>query len=148
MDENGIFNPTIIDSGTQTLVLPIDEPSDPSVLLNSSLIISFGDVNLELDNEVFSTLLNANSLGFDPTSPGTLGFPIFWLYNILHEVNQDRNGTISFYKRENAKENMVTNLLPTTDEGVDHEEASVTGTTGKDSVADVMRSVLETVTDA
>jgi len=101
--------PVIIDSGTQILVLPwLDgalKEFEGMITDETTLTISIGDVQLSFDSD---TLIDWNKgehvITNGDTSSARLGLPVFWMYDILFDVNaknltENKYGNVTFYKR-------------------------------------------------
>ena len=105
-----------IDSGTQELELPwlIEYYNDAWVEFRdmitdeTTLTISIGDVQLSFDSDtLIDWYKGENIVTSGNTSQATIGFPVFWMYDILFDVNaKELNvkkdisyGNVTFYER-------------------------------------------------
>jgi len=99
----------IIDSGTQPLVLPwLDgalKEFEGMITDETTLTISIGDVQLFFDSDTLIKWNRGNNIATSgDTSSATIGFPVFWMYDILFDVNaknltEKSYGNVTFYKR-------------------------------------------------
>ena len=99
----------IIDSGTQPLVLPwLDgalKEFEGMITDETTLTISIGDVQLFFDSDTLIKWNRGNNIATSgDTSSAIIGFPVFWMYDILFDVNaknltEKSYGNVTFYKR-------------------------------------------------
>jgi len=111
IDYEKTHQPVIIDSGHQQLFLPwlnLDEhlkEFKEMVTEETTLTISIGDVQLSFDYDTLNDWVKGNNIvASGSTSFAKLGFPVFWMYDILFDVNtkdmsEKSYGNVTFYKR-------------------------------------------------
>jgi len=147
IDYNKDNLPVVIDSGTQKLEIPfVDENAlvawAEAVNDDYMLIITIGEAELKFDNDALKYLINQSSQAYVNDNPNamslahgkTLGFPVFWYYDIIFDVNWKeanslgRYGNVTFYERAPGN----TGFPPVTSND-DHENPVVTEETHGDS---------------
>ena len=108
IDNEKANNPVYIDSGTPQMILPwLHLHLERIITDETTLTISIGDVQLSFDSD---TLIDWNKgehvTTNGDTSSARLGLPVFWMYDILFDVNakdltenKTSYGNVTFYKR-------------------------------------------------
>jgi len=130
IDNEKANNPVVIDSGTSQMILPWllgIKDFEGMITDETTLTISIGDVQLSFDSDTLLDWFNGNNMyPSGSTSSARLGFPVFWMYDILFDVNakdltenKTSYGNVTFYKR-----------TPTTSGGA-NKKSSKTSKSGK-----------------
>ena len=128
IDNKKANNPVIIDSGTSQMILPwlhgALKEFEGMITDETTLTISIGDVQLSFDSD---TLIDWNKgehvITNGDTSSARLGLPVFWMYDILFDVNakdlteKNSYGNVNFYKRNSTTSGEKSFCTPTTSGG-------------------------------
>ena len=113
IDNKKANNPVVIDSETSQMILPwlLDIKDFEGMITDeTTLTISIGDVKLSIDSDTLLDWFNEkNMYPSGSTSSARLGFPVFWMYDILFDVNakdltenKTSYGNVTFYKRNST----------------------------------------------